>query len=86
MAISSGYNCGNNNPCTAENIQDGNFYWAAEDPANFVQCDEHGGCFVMPCGPCTEWSQEKQTCDHAPGGCDGGEEASEETAGKEISA
>ena len=62
------YNCDDNNPCTPENIDDGNFYWPAEDDDHFVQCDEHGGCFVMPCAPGTEWNQELETCDHVESG------------------
>ena len=53
------------NPCTPENIKNGNFYHAHHDETKFVQCDEWGGCFVMPCGPGTVWNQEALTCVHA---------------------
>ena len=65
--LSDGYNCDDNSPCTPENIANGNFYWPAEDAEHFVQCDGNGGCWVRPCGPGTEWSQELQTCGYASG-------------------
>ncbi|KAK2157278.1 hypothetical protein LSH36_194g05092 [Paralvinella palmiformis] len=62
----TGYDCDANNPCTPENIDEGNFYFPHHDPEKFVQCDEHGGCFVMPCAPGTVWDPEAYTCNHAP--------------------
>ena len=59
----STYDCVENNPCTSSNIAARKFYHRHQDPKQFVQCDEHGGCFEMPCGPNTEWSQKKVTCD-----------------------
>ena len=58
----TGY-CGN--PCTAENVEDGNFYHehCTEDD-KFIQCDDRGGCFVMPCASGTVWSQKHQVCVH----------------------
>ena len=58
----TGY-CGN--PCTAENIEDGNFYHEhCTEDNKFIQCDNHGGCFVMPCASGTVWSQKHQVCVH----------------------
>ena len=57
-----GYNCQEKNPCTPENIAAGKFYHPHEDKTKFVQCDQWGGCFEMPCGPGTEWDQDALTC------------------------
>ena len=38
------------------------------DDVHFVQCDEWGGCWVMPCAPGTVYRADIQTCDHAPAG------------------
>ena len=62
IGVSPGYNCDDNNPCTPENIAAGRFYWPHSDPTKFVQCDAHGGCFVMPCGPGTVWDPVAYTC------------------------
>ena len=61
----SGYDCDANNPCTPENIHNGNFYFPHHDVAKFVQCDAHGGCFVMHCAPGTIWDPNLNTCNHA---------------------
>ena len=53
---SEGYNCDDNNPCTPENAAAGEFYFPHEDPTKFVQCSEWGQCYVMDCGPGTEWN------------------------------
>jgi len=58
------FNCEDRNPCTEENAAAGNFYFANDDPLKFVQCSEHGQCFIMPCGPGTKWSQAALTCVH----------------------
>lgn len=57
------YNCAEKSPCTPENIANGDFYHPTCDPSRFVQCDEFGGCFVMPCPPGLVWDQEDLTCD-----------------------
>ena len=54
------------NPCNSETIEEnGGYYFPHHEETNFVQCDDHGGCFVMPCGPDTKWDQEAYTCVHA---------------------
>ena len=45
-----------------ENIAAGEFYWPHPNPSKFVQCDEWGGCFVMPCPPGLTWQQEVKVC------------------------
>ena len=54
--------CTTNNPCTEEAIQNEEFYHTHCDPTMFVQCDEFGGCFEMPCSPGTVWDQDAYTC------------------------
>ena len=46
------------NPCTMENIRKRKFFHEyCADARNFIQCDEFGGWFVMPCPVKTEWRQ-----------------------------
>ncbi len=54
--------CTENNPCTPENIENELFYHTHCDPTMFVQCDQWGGCFEMPCALGTVWDQEAYTC------------------------
>lgn len=56
------YNCTDRNPCTPENAGAGKFFFPADNPSEFVQCSEHGECFIMPCPPGEVWSQELLTC------------------------
>ena len=56
------YNCSDRNPCTPENAGAGLFYFPADNPSEFIQCSEHGECFVMPCPPGTVWNQDLLTC------------------------
>jgi hypothetical protein len=65
--VGPGYDCEDNNPCTDENIANGHFYHPHHNPNKFVQCDEHGGCFVMDCPPGLVWDPEAYTCNR-PGG------------------
>lgn len=62
----SGYTCAPPNPCTAANRAIPKYHFPHTDPQKFVQCDEFGGCFVMPCAQGTAWNDAYQTCDHAP--------------------
>ena len=61
------YDCDASNPCTDENIGKGDFYHPHHDESSFVQCDEHGGCFVRDCPEGTVWDQDALTCVHARG-------------------
>ena len=56
------FNCDDRNPCTQENIDAGKFYFPNDDATKFVQCDQWGGCFIMPCGPGTVWDPVAYTC------------------------
>jgi hypothetical protein len=57
------YNCADNrSPCTQENIDAGRFYFAHDEPNQFVQCDLWGGCFDMTCPGGLVWNQEYVTC------------------------
>lgn len=58
----STYNCTDRNPCTEENTQGGQFYFAADDPNQFIQCDEFGHCYVMSCPPGLVWDHDALTC------------------------
>ncbi|XP_052062244.1 integrin beta-like protein C isoform X2 [Mytilus californianus] len=44
------------------------FYLESSCPSRFVQCTAHGIAYIMPCGPGTEWCQQKLTCVHT-GSC-----------------
>ncbi|ESN98286.1 hypothetical protein HELRODRAFT_177168 [Helobdella robusta] len=60
------YNCSINQPCTQYFRDRGQYYFANDaSNSNFVQCDEWGGCFVMPCAPGTVWSTVAYTCVNA---------------------
>jgi len=59
------YNCDDNNPCTPENAEKGQFYFPHEDPTEFVQCSEWGQCHIMSCGPGTVWNPDILNCVHA---------------------
>ena len=50
--------CARSNPCTPENAAAGEFYFPHEDPTKFVQCSEWGQCYIMDCGPGTEWNPD----------------------------
>lgn len=56
------YNCADRNPCTPENIDAGLFYFSADDPARFIQCDIFGGCYEMFCPEGLVWNQSVITC------------------------
>ena len=55
------------NPCTKENIDNKDFYHPHHDETKFVQCDEWGGCFVMPCPPGLIFNPKIDVCDWPPG-------------------
>ena len=57
-----GYDCGANNPCTPANINAGKLYHPHHEETKFVQCDQYGRCYVMPCEPGTKWNQATETC------------------------
>ncbi|CAC5424636.1 unnamed protein product [Mytilus coruscus] len=40
------------------------FYLESSCPSHFVQCNELGIGYIMPCAPGTEWCQQKLTCVH----------------------
>jgi hypothetical protein len=56
------YNCTDRNPCTPENNAAGLFYFAADDPAQFIQCDLWEGCFEMTCPMGLVWIDSLKTC------------------------
>lgn len=56
------YDCGANNPCTAENAQKGQFYFPHADPTQFVQCSEWGTCHIMNCPTGMKWDQATLQC------------------------
>jgi hypothetical protein len=45
------------------------FYFASKSVKHFIQCDEHGGSFLMKCRENTVWCQKKLTCDHLDATC-----------------
>lgn len=38
------------------------FFLESSCPSYFVQCNERGTVYIIPCAPGTEWSQQKMTC------------------------
>ena len=57
------FECATNNPCSRESIAaNGGFYFPHCILTKFVQCDNHGGCFDMPCAPGTVWDASRNTC------------------------
>ena len=60
------FDCDSNSPCNKTlptlPIDPDLFYYPAVDNNQFVQCDEHGGCFLMDCADGTKWSQDDLTC------------------------
>ncbi|KAK7094795.1 uncharacterized protein [Littorina saxatilis] len=56
-------NPGNTGPCTPQAIARGQFYFPYNpDETKFIQCNEWGKYWVMPCAPGTVWSQKAYTC------------------------
>ncbi|XP_076454779.1 uncharacterized protein LOC143289621 [Babylonia areolata] len=54
-----------NSVCNPKALANHQYYHAyPPDPTKFIQCDEWGGAFVMPCAPGTVWSQTALTCIH----------------------
>ena len=48
------------NPCDSQTItENGSYYFPNHEETNFVQCDAHGGCFVMPCAAGERYSLKK---------------------------
>ena len=39
------------------------FYFASKSVKHFIQCNEHGGSFLMKCCENTVWCHKKMTCD-----------------------
>ena len=64
----NGYNCEDNNPCTPENAAQGKFHFPHSDPSKFVQCSEHGQCFVKDCPAGLVWDVVANTCNYPSGG------------------
>ena len=58
--------CGDNNPCTAENAANGKFYFPHEDPTKYVQCSEWGQCYIKNCSVGTVWDPDAVTCNWPP--------------------
>lgn len=57
------YNCSDRNPCPDPSApQPYPPYFSADNPTEFIQCSEHGECFVMPCPPGQVWSQSQVNC------------------------
>ena len=47
-----GYDCNGNNPCSPL-VEPNIYHYPYQEPSHFVQCNEWGGCWVMPCAPGT---------------------------------
>ena len=56
------YNCDTNNPCEPHTIIEGQYFYAHDNPHNFVQCSAHGDCFKMECPDNLVWKDN--TCNH----------------------
>lgn len=59
----TGYDCADNNPCTAENSNAGLFYFpASSSPSQFIQCSEWGECYTMSCPGGLVWNHDILSC------------------------
>merc|ERR1712130_703448 len=59
-----------NNPCTKEHTSKHGFHFKSCDSCcNFIQCDEFGNSWEMPCPENTFWDQKALTCNHNDGQC-----------------
>jgi hypothetical protein len=57
------FNTEDKNPCNMAQRQSEIYYFpSCTSCCNFIQCDEFGVAFDMPCAPGTGWDQTKQTC------------------------
>lgn len=63
QAVTS-YNCSDRNPCTPENAANGQFFFPADDPNQFIQCSEFQQCYVMSCPPGLVWDTVALTCNY----------------------
>ena len=61
-----GYDCDVYNPCTPENAAEGKFYFPHKDPTKYVQCSEHGQCYVMNCSSGLVWDSAINSCHWSP--------------------
>ena len=61
-----GYDCDDYNPCTPENAAEGKFYFPHKDPTKYVQCSEHGQCYVMNCSSGLIWDSAINSCHWSP--------------------
>lgn len=53
------------NPCTRQALAKRQFYFTnPSNNATFIQCDEQGIAFLVPCAANTIWSQKAYTCIH----------------------
>ena len=59
-----GNDCDDYNPCTPENAAEGKFYFPHKDPTKYVQCSEHGQCYVMNCSSGLVWDAVANTCNY----------------------
>merc|ERR1712228_716433 len=59
------YNTKDKNPCNDRNTKGKNYYFAScTSECNFIQCDDNGNAFDMPCAPGTIWDQNALTCNY----------------------
>lgn len=56
-------NTGMTNPCTVQNLQTGNIYFAiSTDKTQFIECDLNGHANVLTCPAQLEWDQSRLSC------------------------
>ncbi|XP_067667789.1 uncharacterized protein [Haliotis asinina] len=66
--VQGGVPCGRYNPCTRENIANGNLYHPyPPDPSKFVQCDVFGAATIISCPLGLVWNDAFKTCTHKTG-------------------
>ena len=56
--VSGGYDCGNNNPWTAENRAKNKYFFKHDNKRMHVRCDDFGRCWEMQCVPGTNFKRQ----------------------------
>ncbi len=57
------FDCATQNPCTAENVANGQFYFAASaGDQYYIQCTEALECYEVSCAPGTYWDVSAKAC------------------------
>ena len=56
------FDCGNHNPCTANNRDKKKYFFTHPDKRMYVRCDNFGRCWERDCAPGTTFNAEHSVC------------------------